>query len=445
MANRFSLSASIMPTVDDRAAEREGQDLAETLEGELGDLQAGIGDGLDGVGGIGGGGGGIARGGGGAVAGAAGASSLAGGAASGGLAKVALGGVVGFGILSGVKALSQASPLLGQAVDILSEAANLFFRPFGNAIAKTILPFANEAFTMAENFNEIAQEDGLDVAVASITTDAATAIGSAVFDSISDIATGQVDSGDLFTITATGLTAKAILDRIPWPGRIPSGKVMSRLKFAKIGAATITGAMGLKSIRQKDFLGSIGWGTVTGAAIASAITFGTVSGGAIVGGLTFGTITGGMILAEVFGGGSESPGGEEFPEGERLAQRRLGRLADTMGREQAFQTLFDRVQGPEAGGEDVINRSDVIAAFRELFPDENPPVSGVPGGGGRTGDGGGPGDVNSDQVADDIRTMREVLENIEQSGGQDQLTSSQLQNILPDGVSTSDVQLDPYS
>jgi hypothetical protein len=96
---------------------------------------------------------------------AAGATAAGRGSAVGGLAKVALGGAVAVGILSGVQSVANASPLFRKQTDILSKALSLYMRPFGRAIGSAIRPFAEEGLEMAKNFNRIASEQGLSVAV----------------------------------------------------------------------------------------------------------------------------------------------------------------------------------------------------------------------------------------------------------------------------------------
>jgi len=407
MANRFSLAADIQPTVDDRAAEREGQDLAETLEGELGDLQAGIGDGLDGVGGIGGGGG-IARGGGGGLAGAAGAAGLARGAAAGGLAKVALGGAIGFGILAGVKQLSQASPLLGQAVDILSEAANLFFRPFGNFLGKTLRPFATAALDMAVKFNDIAQEDGLAVAVASIASEAATSLGSGFVNALTNIAGGEGTLADFLFAGAGTIALTKLISGVSLTSLVTSVSASSILSSVSVGGL-------LTSISAGGILTAVGAGGIITAVSAGAI------------------ITS-VALDDLLQPGETTIPGEE------------GREDFTLPEGTEVQTLAEdrfAISGPN-----VRDRVATRAELRRQFgPDQTPPER--PGDQPRQ-DPRRPGDVDTDtveQLAEDMRATREVLENIEQSDGQ--LTSGQLANLLPGGVGlsqgTTTTTLDPYS
>ena len=52
MANRFSLEADVAATIDEASAERAGEQLGQTMEQQIGDLQAGIG-GVEGGAGVG--------------------------------------------------------------------------------------------------------------------------------------------------------------------------------------------------------------------------------------------------------------------------------------------------------------------------------------------------------------------------------------------------------
>lgn len=169
MANRFSLSADVQATIDEASAERAGEQLGETMEQQIGDLQAGIGgvEGGGGVGGIGGarggGGGGVALQGAGALGlrSALGGGGAATGAAAGALTKVALGGAIGFGILQGVQRLAQASPSLQQTTSLLGEAMDLFFRPFGNFLGDALRPLAESLTTAAIGLNKSITSKGL--------------------------------------------------------------------------------------------------------------------------------------------------------------------------------------------------------------------------------------------------------------------------------------------
>jgi len=209
MANRFSLSADIEPTVDERAAQREASDLAGTFEDELGDLGVGVdGGGVGGLGGArGGGGGGM----GGAAAAGIGGRSIAGGAAAGGLAKVALGGAIGFGILQGVQTFASASPALQQTLGMFGEAMDIFFRPFGRETAKALGPFAKKAQEMAKNFNNAYSSDGLGIALLSLGGDVAKTWATGVASAIEDTFTGEADVSDLITIGASTWAASKII------------------------------------------------------------------------------------------------------------------------------------------------------------------------------------------------------------------------------------------
>jgi len=227
---RFSLAADIQPTVDESAAEREGEQLAQTFEEQIGGLSPGVNGGGGGVGGIGGARGGRRGGGGGGTGGLL--SSLSGGAAAGGLATVALGGAVAFGMLQGIQTLSKASPALQATTGILSDAMSLFFRPFGRFLSSILRPAALGLLNMAVKFNEIAEEEGLAVAIGKIGQQALTSLAGALGNAVEDIVTGEGGLGDVALLGGTALTAGTLL------GIFPSLSVSGVL-----GALTGTGAL----------------------------------------------------------------------------------------------------------------------------------------------------------------------------------------------------------
>jgi hypothetical protein len=215
MAQRFNLEAAISPSVDERAAEREGESLRQSLEESIGDLDMGgeFGEFADAGGPAVGGGGGVGVGGVGAAAGAArGAAGAAGGAAgAGGVAAaasaalpVALVGATAFAIKAGISRLAEASPALRAQASILGEAMDLFFRPVGDAVADTIAPGIDTIRGMAVNFNQNTSEDGLTVAVGALAADAAKSFGGGVRDSLSD-----VDAGTFYPPALEGMIGVA--------------------------------------------------------------------------------------------------------------------------------------------------------------------------------------------------------------------------------------------
>lgn len=154
----FNLDAVINPTINDRAVDREVSDMQQSFEDGIGDV--GI-EGLGGARATGAAGGGGAAG----AAGGAGILGKLGGTATKAALPVALAGATAFGILQATQRLAQASPALQQTLGLFGDAMDLFFRPFGNALAETFRPWASQALTMAQNFNELASSDGLRVAV----------------------------------------------------------------------------------------------------------------------------------------------------------------------------------------------------------------------------------------------------------------------------------------
>lgn len=92
---------------------------------------------------------------------------------------VALAGGVGFGIF---KALSAASPALQQTATMFGQAMKLFFRPFGDFLSAKFRPMASGMIDMATTFNDIANEQGLAVAVGAISREAANTLADALLE-----------------------------------------------------------------------------------------------------------------------------------------------------------------------------------------------------------------------------------------------------------------------
>ena len=223
MANRFSLEADVAATIDEASAERAGEELGQTMEQQIGDLQAGLG-GVEGGGGVGGIGG--ARGGGGGGLGTAAGAGLAGRAAMGGggigaaasaAAPVAIAGAVGFGILQGVQRLARASPALRQSLGIWQNAMDLFFRPFGNEIADIIRDPGADALNAMIEFNRLANNEGLGVGIkylgGEVQSGLASAYGDAtegLFDMVGLEGVGDQVGGAVESYF-NGLTARQLL------------------------------------------------------------------------------------------------------------------------------------------------------------------------------------------------------------------------------------------
>jgi hypothetical protein len=112
---------------------------------------------------------------------------LLGGLMSGKMAKVALAGAVGLGILTATQKLAKHSPALAQVNSMFGQAMSMFFRPVGNAVADVIKPFAEEALKMAKKFNEIAGDKGLTVALGWLAGSVLEGIGETVADAIPGI------------------------------------------------------------------------------------------------------------------------------------------------------------------------------------------------------------------------------------------------------------------
>jgi hypothetical protein len=401
MARSFSLAADVVPTLDESAAERSGRNLADTLEREIGDLAPGMDGGIGG--GLGGAAGpGIA--GGGALGGALGSAGA--GAASGAITKVALSGALGFGILQGVQAFASASPALQQTFGILSDAFELFFRPFGNFLSKTLRPAASALLDMAVRFNDIASDDGLGVAVATISTEAVSSLASGFVNALGNIVTGEGTLAD-FLFAGAGTIGLAKL--------VSSTSIGSLLTSTGIGSLLTSSSIG-------GLLTAVSAGTlISGTVAASALIVGTV---------------GASKLIETGFGPGKPENFQEENQLEAFIQRNISgadpRLSPQEARRQAFQKALERVEDREN-----LSRADVIAEFRDVTGRE-PPETGVPGGGGRTGpDAGPPSGDEVEELAEEQRATRQVLENIDEST----LTTGQLQNLLPEGAGQ---EFDPF-
>lgn len=86
-------------------------------------------------------------------------------AAGGKFLKVGLAGAVGFGILSKVTQLADASPRMTKALSMMSRAIRLFARPFYDWLAKTMEGGIMDLLEVAAQFNKDYQKNGLKVAV----------------------------------------------------------------------------------------------------------------------------------------------------------------------------------------------------------------------------------------------------------------------------------------
>jgi hypothetical protein len=294
MANRFSLESTIEPTVDERAAEQEAADLRQTFEDELGDMGVGVdGGGLGGARAGGGGGlGGVAAGG---VAGRA-ISSGAAGTAAGGLASVALAGAVGFGILQGVQRVASASPAFQQTASMFGEAMDLFFRPFGNALAGRLRPLATNLIGMAKDFDKVASNQGLAVAIGQFENRALNGLGTAFSDALGTVGVNVELSGS--DVVGGTLAAGAILKAVGWPSVTASG-IIGAVSWPVLGAAAITGAITWGNVKSGDVVGALGWGTVTGALVIKSLGWGTVAGSLVTSALSWGLVAGSAVVSAV--------------------------------------------------------------------------------------------------------------------------------------------------
>jgi hypothetical protein len=84
------------------------------------------------------------------------------------MAKVALAGAVGIGILKATQKLAKHSPALAQVNSMMRQAWSMFWRPFGKFLAEKLKPWAEDALKMAQRFMEISDSEGLVVAVSTL-------------------------------------------------------------------------------------------------------------------------------------------------------------------------------------------------------------------------------------------------------------------------------------
>lgn len=182
MVKELGIRAKVEPEVDKSSQSRLMRDLEKDIE-ELEELtfeNNGIeGRTTPGGGGVGSeatamGAGRMSKGGGlkGKLGGAAGGAGMMAGAAV--MGTVALGGVLANKMYG---AMSKASGRLQSVNSILGQASKLFFKPFGDALGDALLPYAKKGLEMATNFNEIASDKGLKVAITSLAGDIESKLG----------------------------------------------------------------------------------------------------------------------------------------------------------------------------------------------------------------------------------------------------------------------------
>lgn len=132
----------------------------------------------------------------------AGGSAIAGAGGLGALSKltkvlgpaglaVTAAGVVFMGMSKALKALADKAPTLGKGMDMIGQAWNLFWRPFGEALGKTILPMAEGLLEFTSEFNKVYEDEGLAVALGWGVKELAKAIGDYFKDNIMGIFSGD--------------------------------------------------------------------------------------------------------------------------------------------------------------------------------------------------------------------------------------------------------------
>lgn len=162
LGDSLGMEARIEPELDRSATRRMVDDLQDQIgEAEQMAFES------DGFGGrtMPGGGGGVGAGLAGGAAARRGGGLLGGGI--GGAAKVLgtvfLGGVLAERMLSG---MTKASGFMQASNKMLGQAWTLFWKPFGDALGKTILPWAKAGLKAMVQFNKIADDKGLTVGIA---------------------------------------------------------------------------------------------------------------------------------------------------------------------------------------------------------------------------------------------------------------------------------------
>jgi hypothetical protein len=193
---------------------------------------------------------------------------------------VALAGGAGLGMLSAMKS---SSAILNSVSGMFGTAMRLFFRPFGNFLGEALRPMAEDLISFAKDFSDLADSQGLAVAVASLPSRFAGSIGNA----IKDVLTGDADTGDALTLGLTALTAAKLAGLLPTIGlgTIFSGMAGGTLSglLPSIGIGSFLTGMGSGTLG--GLLGSVGLGSVVaGVGSIGALIFGVASLGDLVDG-----------------------------------------------------------------------------------------------------------------------------------------------------------------
>ena len=314
------------PEIDERQLDREVGQIDDRLASVGEDVPVSFDeDELDSLSPAGGGGGGGGIGAGTGAGAAAGLASkipkpVAGVTAASAL-PIAIAGGVGLGLLS---QLRDSSGRLQTTTTLFGQALNIFFRPFGNALDKVLRPAAQATMDLATDFSDLASEDGLAVAVASLAPKAAEAIGNA----FGNIATGQGNLGDIALAGGATLTAAKLAGLLPSVGLGAvlggmSGSALTGL-LPRIGLSSFV--TGMSSGSLLSLLPSVGAGSLITGTVAGATLIGTVAAGSVIVGTVAATsLIEGVTLQELIENPDENvtlnPGEQEeaVREGTRFA------------------------------------------------------------------------------------------------------------------------------
>jgi hypothetical protein len=171
-----------------------------------------------------------------------GAIPAAGGIASKAL-PIAIAGGIGAGLLT---QMSAASGRLQATLGMFGTAMDLFFKPFGDFLGNALRPMAKDLISFAKEFNDIAESEGLAVAVTSMGADVISSIAGQIGESAVNIATGEWDAKDLLTITASVWAAAKIISigASVWS----AGGLMS-LTAGTWGAGSLIGLAGVATFK----------------------------------------------------------------------------------------------------------------------------------------------------------------------------------------------------
>jgi hypothetical protein len=344
------ISAVVRPNLDERSTDKEVSRLENKIDAAT-DANVDLGMTDPGAmeapgGGVGAGG---ARGGGG--------GGLLGGAVAGGVARVALAGAVGYGLLAGISSLAgEHAPLLQKKLDLVNQGFGLLAGAFGEKLAQ-YLP-AKEFWNGAKSFYETAMNEGLDVAV----SEGLEGVGETTLESV-----GLAD-------LVEGTTAEQLIG-----GTVGAAALIGTPIAA---GALIQGGMAAGSL----IMGGVAASTlITGSVAAGSLIAGTVAAESLISKTTGGEAGLGEAASGAFSflPGVEGPGKKRQQE---IAAGGLGAFAGTMEDLGLRSDLLRNAQVEK------INKAQTPISERSVNPEEirGGTFDGIdttlrgPGGGGQT-------------------------------------------------------------